>query len=149
MCNKFGTRSKIVVEMSNSRRAKSGTPPMYLPTPHPCGHRAGFHHALCVGRSCFAQAPVEFTVAPSDAVPAALKNAGISLGDVDFHEINEAFSVVALANMQVGAPNSGEQQRLDGGCRVGAAKFKTGASKLRLVCVIFPGRGMGHAERHQ
>lgn len=47
------------------------------------------------------QAPVEFTVAPSDAVPVALKNAGITLGDVDFHEINEAFSVVALANMQV------------------------------------------------
>eukprot|EP00752_Nemacystus_decipiens_P012171 g10789.t1 len=48
-----------------------------------------------------ARAPVDFTVAPSDAVPVALKNAGVSLGDVDFHEINEAFSVVALANMQI------------------------------------------------
>ena len=47
------------------------------------------------------QAPVEFTVAPSDAVPLALKRAGLALKDVDFHEINEAFSVVALANMQV------------------------------------------------
>lgn len=45
--------------------------------------------------------PVEFTVAPADAVPLALKRAGLSLEDVDFHEINEAFSVVALANMQV------------------------------------------------
>lgn len=47
------------------------------------------------------QAPVEFTVAPSDAVPLALERAGLSMHDVDFHEINEAFSVVALANMQV------------------------------------------------
>ncbi|CAN0457378.1 unnamed protein product, partial [Ascophyllum nodosum] len=47
------------------------------------------------------QAPVEFTVAPSDAVPLALERAGLSMHDVDFHEINEAFSVVALANMQI------------------------------------------------
>lgn len=47
------------------------------------------------------QAPVEFTVAPSDAVPLALERSGLSMHDVDFHEINEAFSVVALANMQV------------------------------------------------
>lgn len=44
---------------------------------------------------------MEFTVAPSDAVPLALERAGVSFNDVDFHEINEAFSVVALANMQV------------------------------------------------
>jgi acetyl-CoA C-acetyltransferase len=45
-----------------------------------------------------ARDPVEFTVAPSDAVPKALKHAGLSLKDVDYHEINEAFSVVALVN---------------------------------------------------
>jgi len=48
-----------------------------------------------------ARDPVEFTVAPSDAVPRALKHAGMSLNDVHFHEINEAFSVVALANAQL------------------------------------------------
>jgi acetyl-CoA C-acetyltransferase len=41
---------------------------------------------------------VEFTTAPSAAVPRALAHAGLSLEDVDFHEINEAFSVVALVN---------------------------------------------------
>ena len=45
-----------------------------------------------------ARDPVEFTVAPSDAVPRALKHAGVAAGDVHFHEINEAFSVVALVN---------------------------------------------------
>jgi acetyl-CoA C-acetyltransferase len=32
-------------------------------------------------------------------VPVALKNAGVEMSDVDYHEINEAFAVVALANM--------------------------------------------------
>jgi hypothetical protein len=45
-----------------------------------------------------ARDPVEFTIAPSDAVPRAYKHAGVGAKDVQFHEINEAFSVVALAN---------------------------------------------------
>ena len=36
-----------------------------------------------------ARDPVEFTVAPADAVPRALKHAGVSSNDIDFHEINE------------------------------------------------------------
>mmetsp|Transcript_35983 Transcript_35983/g.80931 ORF Transcript_35983/g.80931 Transcript_35983/m.80931 type:complete len:375 (-) Transcript_35983:88-1212(-) len=47
------------------------------------------------------QAPVDFTTAPALAVPLALKQAGLELSDCDLHEINEAFSVVALANMQL------------------------------------------------
>jgi acetyl-CoA C-acetyltransferase len=47
-----------------------------------------------------ARDPVEFTVAPSDAIPRALKNAGVTLKDVQYHEINEAFSVVPLVNAQ-------------------------------------------------
>jgi len=49
----------------------------------------------------FEQDPVDFTTAPAHAVPKALKMAGMSASDVDFHEINEAFSVVALANMKL------------------------------------------------
>ncbi|CAE7565307.1 unnamed protein product [Symbiodinium microadriaticum] len=45
-----------------------------------------------------AKDPVEFTTAPAEAVPRALKHANMELKDVHFHEINEAFSVVALAN---------------------------------------------------
>lgn len=48
-----------------------------------------------------AQAPEWFTTAPSKALPKAAAKAGISLEDVDFFEINEAFSVVALANNQI------------------------------------------------
>jgi acetyl-CoA C-acetyltransferase len=48
-----------------------------------------------------ARDPVEFTTAPADAVPRALKHAGVVAADVDFHEINEAFSVVPLANARI------------------------------------------------
>lgn len=48
-----------------------------------------------------ARNPVDFTVAPSLAVPVAVKNAGMELSDVEYHEINEAFAVVALANMAI------------------------------------------------
>lgn len=47
------------------------------------------------------RAPLEFTIAPALAAPIALQRAGISTSDVDFWEINEAFSVVAMANMKV------------------------------------------------
>ncbi len=48
-----------------------------------------------------AKAPEWFTTAPADAIPIALDRAGISKDDVDLFEINEAFSVVSLANNQI------------------------------------------------
>ncbi|RFU77704.1 acetyl- acetyltransferase [Trichoderma arundinaceum] len=45
--------------------------------------------------------PERFTIAPALAIPKAIKHAGLTPADVDFYEINEAFSVVALANMQL------------------------------------------------
>lgn len=45
-----------------------------------------------------AQAPEWFTTAPSKALPLALKRAGLSTKDIDLFEINEAFSVVSIAN---------------------------------------------------
>ncbi|WBM74696.1 acetyl-CoA C-acyltransferase [Saprospira grandis] len=47
-----------------------------------------------------AQEPVWFTTTPALAMPKALDKAGVALEEVDVFEINEAFSVVALANMQ-------------------------------------------------
>lgn len=45
--------------------------------------------------------PEKFTVAPSLALPKALKKANLSLDDIDFFEFNEAFSVVGLANAKI------------------------------------------------
>lgn len=48
-----------------------------------------------------AQEPEWFTTAPAVALPKALNKAGMKISDVDFFEFNEAFSVVALANMKI------------------------------------------------
>ena len=44
------------------------------------------------------QDPKWFTTTPAIAIPKALKHAGKDASEVDFYEINEAFSVVSLAN---------------------------------------------------
>lgn len=46
------------------------------------------------------QAPEKFTTTPSLALPRAVAKAGLQLSDLEFVEINEAFSVVALANIK-------------------------------------------------
>jgi acetyl-CoA C-acetyltransferase len=43
------------------------------------------------------QEPAWFTTTPTIAAPKALKRAGLKASDIDFYEVNEAFSVVALA----------------------------------------------------
>ena len=47
------------------------------------------------------QAPEWFTTAPSKALPLALHRANLSLDQIDYFEINEAFSVVSIANNQI------------------------------------------------
>lgn len=48
-----------------------------------------------------AQEPKYFTTSPSLAIPKALKRARLDMNAVDYFEINEAFSVVAAANMKI------------------------------------------------
>jgi acetyl-CoA C-acetyltransferase len=46
------------------------------------------------------QAPEWFTTTPSVALPIAAQKAGIEIKDLEYCELNEAFSVVGLANIQ-------------------------------------------------
>ncbi|MFK8058459.1 MAG: acetyl-CoA C-acyltransferase, partial [Polaribacter sp.] len=48
-----------------------------------------------------AHEPKWFTTAPAKALPKALAKANISIDDVDYFELNEAFSIVGLANMKI------------------------------------------------
>jgi acetyl-CoA C-acetyltransferase len=47
------------------------------------------------------QAPEKFTTTPSVAVPKAVKKAGLKMSDIDYYELNEAFSVVGVANIKL------------------------------------------------
>lgn len=53
------------------------------------------------GYSDAEQAPEWFTTSPAIAVPKAVEKAGLKMGDINFFELNEAFSVVGLANMKL------------------------------------------------
>ncbi|KAJ8748139.1 hypothetical protein K2173_000547 [Erythroxylum novogranatense] len=57
--------------------------------------------ARITGYADAAQAPELFTTAPALAIPKAISNAGLDASQVDYYEINEAFSVVALANQKL------------------------------------------------
>jgi acetyl-CoA C-acetyltransferase len=46
------------------------------------------------------QEPIWFTTTPSLALPKAIEKAGLQMSDIDFVELNEAFSVVGLVNAQ-------------------------------------------------
>ena len=48
-----------------------------------------------------AQEPKWFTTAPAKAVPKALAKANLSAGDIDYWELNQAFSVVGLVNTKL------------------------------------------------
>lgn len=79
------------------------------------------------------QAPEWFTTAPSKAIPLALNRANLKTTDVDFFEINEAFSVVSLANNQeLGL--DGNKVNVNGGAV--AIGHPLGASGARIVVTL-------------
>jgi len=57
--------------------------------------------AVISGYADASQEPEWFTTAPAKAIPKALAKANISAEAVDFYELNEAFSVVGLANIKI------------------------------------------------
>jgi acetyl-CoA C-acetyltransferase len=89
--------------------------------------------AKILGWGDAAQAPSKFTTAPAIAIPKALKHAGVSAEQVDAYEINEAFSVVALANMKL-LDLSEEKVNLHGGAV--ALGHPLGASGARIVTTL-------------
>jgi acetyl-CoA C-acetyltransferase len=47
------------------------------------------------------QAPEKFTTTPSIAVPKAVEKSGLKMSDISYYELNEAFSVVGVANIRL------------------------------------------------
>ena len=80
-----------------------------------------------------AQDPIWFTTAPSLAIPKAMKNAGIEKSDVDYYEINEAFSAVALANNQELGLNADQVNIFGGAVALG---HPLGCSGARIITTL-------------
>jgi acetyl-CoA C-acetyltransferase len=79
------------------------------------------------------QAPEWFTTAPSKALPLALHRAGLSITDIDCFEINEAFSVVAIANNQQMALDAAKVNVNGGAVSLG---HPLGASGGRIIVTL-------------
>lgn len=80
-----------------------------------------------------AQDPLWFTTAPAKAIPKALAMAGVGKKEVDFYEINEAFSAVAIANnMELGLDP--ETVNVNGGSV--ALGHPLGASGCRITTTL-------------
>ncbi|RSK50405.1 acetyl-CoA C-acyltransferase [Hymenobacter rigui] len=89
--------------------------------------------ALIRGFADAEQAPEWFTTTPSLAIPKALKNAGVDASEVDFYEINEAFSVVSLANNKL-LNLEGDKVNVYGGAV--SLGHPLGASGARIVTTL-------------
>ncbi|KIV91714.1 hypothetical protein PV10_06227 [Exophiala mesophila] len=89
--------------------------------------------AKILGWGDAAHQPSKFTTAPALAIPKALKHAGVSQDQVDAFEINEAFSVVALANMKI-LGLSADKVNLHGGAV--AIGHPLGASGARIITTL-------------
>jgi acetyl-CoA C-acetyltransferase len=80
-----------------------------------------------------AHEPEWFTTAPTLAAPKALKRAGLTTGDVDYFEVNEAFSVVTLAfNKELGI--SEDKVNVNGGAV--SLGHPLGASGARILTTL-------------
>jgi len=79
------------------------------------------------------QEPVLFTTTPSLAIPKALSKAGLTVKDVDFFEINEAFSVVAIVNRQLLGIDQNKLNVNGGAVSLG---HPLGCSGARIICAL-------------
>lgn len=89
--------------------------------------------ARILGYADAQQAPEWFTTAPSKAIPRAIQVAKIKESDVDFYEINEAFSVVSLANNKELGLDSQKVNIYGGAVAMG---HPLGASGARIVTTL-------------
>ena len=80
-----------------------------------------------------AHEPKWFTTAPAKALPKALAKAKMSINDVDYFELNEAFSIVGLANMKI-LNISDENVNVNGGAV--SLGHPLGVSGARIVIAL-------------
>ena len=89
-------RKNGTVTAANASSLNDGAAALVLMTEQDAIDRGIEPVARVLGFGDAEQEPVNFTTSPSLAVPVALEDAGVIASDIEYHEINEAFSVVAL-----------------------------------------------------
>ena len=77
--------------------------------------------------------PEWFTTAPAKALPIALKKANLGINDIDYFELNEAFSVVGIANKKLLNIDSDKVNCFGGAVSLG---HPLGSSGSRIVVTL-------------
>jgi acetyl-CoA C-acetyltransferase len=89
--------------------------------------------AKIIGYADAEQAPEWFTTTPSKAVPKAVAKAGLKMEDIQYFELNEAFSTVGLVNMQLMNLNPDQVNVNGGAVSIG---HPLGASGARIIVTL-------------
>lgn len=89
--------------------------------------------AKITGYADAAQEPKWFTTAPAKALPKALAKANVDINSVDAFELNEAFSVVGLANIQLLGIDAAKTNVNGGAVSIG---HPLGASGARIIVTL-------------
>jgi len=89
--------------------------------------------AILKGYADAEQAPEWFTTSPALAVPKAIAKAGLKKEDISFYELNEAFSIVGLANMKLLGITSSQTNVNGGAVSLG---HPLGCSGARIVVTL-------------
>ncbi len=122
-----------VLTVGNSPSCNDGAAALVLMAEDEAAHLGITPMARIVGYAGAALAPEWLTIAPVEAVKLVLKKTGLSLGDIDLFEINEAFSAVSLAiNRELGLDE--KQVNINGGAV--ALGHPIGATGARILTTL-------------
>ena len=119
--------------LANASQLMTGQPAMVLMSKKKVKELGLTPIAKIRGFADAAQDPLWFTTAPSKAIPKAMEMAGVSKSDVDYYEINEAFSAVAIAN-NIELDLDPETVNVNGGAV--AIGHPLGASGVRIATTL-------------
>jgi acetyl-CoA C-acetyltransferase len=88
-----------------------------------------------------AQEPQWFTTAPTKAAPIALERAGIKMNDIDYTEVNEAFSVVSMAFNKIMEIDPSKSNVYGGAVSLGHPLGTSGTRIVTTLCNVLSTEG--------
>jgi len=122
-----------VLTVGNSPSCNDGAAAVVVMGEEEAAHLGLAPMARIVGYAGAALAPEWFTIAPVEAITRVLKTTGLSIGDIDLFEINEAFSAVSLAiNRELGLDH--KKVNVNGGAV--ALGHPIGATGARILTTL-------------
>jgi len=121
------------VTAANASSINDGAAALVLMSAEEAAKRGLKPLAKIVSQASAAQEPEWFTTAPAKSVKKALYKAGLSAGDIDAFEINEAFAVVSLANNKLLDLDASKVNLRGGSVAIG---HPIGASGARILVTL-------------